>query len=244
MNGVTPRKIVSSGTSRGDALDHEHVHADRRGDQPELDHHDDDDAEPHRVVAQRVDDREHDRDRQQDHRQRIEQAAEDEIHPDDDEQDRVRPSGRPVIQSLTRVGIDARIRKLLNRMAPIRMVKIIAVVLTVSISALPSELAVGAAIDDPEHEGADRADAGGLGRREDAEIEPADHQQEQRGRAPDAAQRDQPRSLNVERAAGGPSVGLMRVMIAIASMKPATVRIPGRKPARNSVEMLVSVNRP
>ena len=47
----------------------------------------------------------------------------------------VLPSGSPVIQLLTRVGIEARIRKLLNRMAPIRIVKIIAVVLTVSSSA-------------------------------------------------------------------------------------------------------------
>ena len=46
----------------------------------------------------------------------------------------VLPSGRPEIQSLTRVGTDARIRKLLNRMAPISTVKIIAVVFTVSIS--------------------------------------------------------------------------------------------------------------
>jgi hypothetical protein len=35
MNGVTPRKIVSSGTN---------VHADRQGDQAELDDHHDDNA--------------------------------------------------------------------------------------------------------------------------------------------------------------------------------------------------------
>ena len=58
------------------------------------------------------------------------------------------PSGRPVIQSLIRVGIEARIRKLLNRMAPIRMVKIIAVVFTVSISALHQHLRAEAAVDD------------------------------------------------------------------------------------------------
>ena len=40
-----------------DALDYEHVHADRRVDQAELDRHDDDDAEPDRIelaVAERV----------------------------------------------------------------------------------------------------------------------------------------------------------------------------------------------
>ena len=50
----------------------------------------------------------------------------------------VLPSGRPVIQPLTIVGIEARIRKLLNRIAPIRIVKIIAVVFTVSSNALAS----------------------------------------------------------------------------------------------------------
>ena len=36
----------------------------------------------------------------------------------------------------------------------------------------------------------------------------------------------------------------MRVITAMASMNPATVKRPGRKPARNSFEMLVSVKRP
>ena len=47
-----------------------------------------------------------------------------------------------------------------------------------------------------------------------------------------------------DRPPGGPSRGFIRVITAIVSMKLATVRIPGRKPARNSCEMLVSVNRP
>jgi hypothetical protein len=40
-----------SGTSLGDPLDYEYAHADRRGDQPEPDHHNDDNDEPDRVVS-------------------------------------------------------------------------------------------------------------------------------------------------------------------------------------------------
>ena len=56
----------------------------------------------------------------------------------------VLPSGRAVIQPLTSVGIEARIRKLLNKIAPIRIVKICAVVFTVSSSDWPTARAVRA----------------------------------------------------------------------------------------------------
>src|SRR6185437_13808275 len=65
------------------ALDDEHVHADRRMDQAELDRHDDDDAEPHRIEAELGDDREDDRHRQDDHRHDVHQAAQHQVHQHD-----------------------------------------------------------------------------------------------------------------------------------------------------------------
>src|SRR5882724_8851197 len=69
-----------------DALDDEHVHADRRMDQPEFDGHHDDDAEPDRVEAKRGDDREDDRHGQDDHRHGVHQAAEHQVHHHDQRQ--------------------------------------------------------------------------------------------------------------------------------------------------------------
>ena len=78
-NGVTPRKIVAVDDARQHALDDEHVHADRRADQADLDDDDDDDAEPDRVEAEADDEREEHRHREQDHRQLFHRRAEDDV---------------------------------------------------------------------------------------------------------------------------------------------------------------------
>jgi hypothetical protein len=57
-NGSTPLKDRRETHVLDHALDHEHVHADRRMDQPEFDRHHDDDAEPDRIEAERRDHRE------------------------------------------------------------------------------------------------------------------------------------------------------------------------------------------
>ena len=49
MNGSTPLKTVRVRHLRQQRLQHEEVHADRRADQADLDHHHDEDAEPDRV---------------------------------------------------------------------------------------------------------------------------------------------------------------------------------------------------
>src|SRR6267143_1709264 len=59
--------------------EHEHVHADRRADESDLDHAHDDDSEPDRVETQMHDDREEHRDRQQDHRQLLHRGAEEDV---------------------------------------------------------------------------------------------------------------------------------------------------------------------
>src|SRR5271169_3230993 len=65
------------------ALDHKHVHADRRVDQPEFHRHDDDHAEPDRIEAEMGDHREDDRHRQDDHGHGVHQAAKHQIHDHD-----------------------------------------------------------------------------------------------------------------------------------------------------------------
>src|SRR4051812_47960622 len=69
-----------------DAFDDEHIHADRRMDQAELDRHDDDDAEPDRVEAELGDHGKDDRHRQDDHGHGVHQAAEHQIHQHDQRQ--------------------------------------------------------------------------------------------------------------------------------------------------------------
>src|SRR6185369_16955535 len=71
------------------ALDHEHIHADRRMDQAELDRHHDDDAEPNRIEAEMDNDREDDRHGEDDHGHRIHQAAQHQIHHHDQREDAV-----------------------------------------------------------------------------------------------------------------------------------------------------------
>ncbi len=90
------------------------------------------------------------------------------------------------------------------------------------------------------------AHAGSLGRREPADIEPADHHQEQQCGAPHAAQRLEPVAASPCSAAGGPSFGSMRQTMEIVAMKLEHRRQEARDEAsaRNSAEMLVSVSRP
>src|SRR5512135_2387540 len=66
-----------------DALDHEYVHADRRVDQPQLDGHDDDHAEPDRIEAERRDHREDDRHGQDDHGHGVHETSERDVHQHD-----------------------------------------------------------------------------------------------------------------------------------------------------------------
>ena len=75
-NGITPRNTVPVLHLRQQRLQHEQVHAHRRADQADLDHHHDQDAEPDRVDAQVHDEREEHRHREQDHGQLLHRGAE------------------------------------------------------------------------------------------------------------------------------------------------------------------------
>ena len=73
-----------------DAPQHEHVEPHRRGDEADLGHHHDDDAEPHRVVPEAHDQREENRHGQEQHGQRLEHAAEQEVDEEDEQHHRPR----------------------------------------------------------------------------------------------------------------------------------------------------------
>ena len=170
-------------------LDDEHVHPDRRMDQPKFHRHHDDHAEPHGIEAQRGDDRKDDRDRQDDHRHRVHQAAEDEIHQHDQHQHAVAAeaeTGDERGHLLRRLrhreevaeqdgadqdgehrgggagGLQQRGQNVLARQPAAR---------------------------DTDQERAGRADTSRLGRREQSAIQSADDEHEQQQRRPDVAHR-------------------------------------------------------
>ena len=95
MNGMHAREDRRETDVLHHALDHEHVHPDRRMNEPEFDRHDDDDAEPDRIEAELRDHREDDRHGQDDHGQRVHQAAEHDIHHHDQRQHAVAAEPQP-----------------------------------------------------------------------------------------------------------------------------------------------------
>src|SRR5882672_12478760 len=80
---------------RDHALDDEYHHPDRRMDEPELDRHHDDDAEPDRIEAELLDDGKDDWHREDDHGERIHQASQYEIHEHDERQHAVTSETQP-----------------------------------------------------------------------------------------------------------------------------------------------------
>ena len=178
----------AQGDFRHHALDDEHVHADGRRDQAELDHHHHQNAEPDRIEVQTLDDGEKDRNGQQDHGQGVEHAAHDHVDQQDDRHDHHRRVGQVVDEVRQGVGDAGKHQQVVQRQGADQDNK------------NHRRRADGLhqrVLDRPpaqpppqgrDNESADGADAGGLGRREDAEVNAADDQQEQQQYTPSASQ--------------------------------------------------------
>ena len=96
--------------------------------------------------------------------------------------------------------------------------------------------AVELAAQQAEDEGAAGADAAGLGRREEAAVQAADHEDEQHQRRPDVLQVGRRSAQGLSSPAGSQS-GRTRTMIAMVSTYIAIARMPGTMPAMNSLPM-------
>ena len=185
---------IAEGNAVGERIDHVDVEADGRGDQPDLDDDQGEDAEPDRDLflgeaeIEPGHQREEHRHGEQDHRQAVHHAAQHQIDQEDPDQDRHRRQPRFAEQvgelhrnlgqreeAVIDLGADQDDEDHRGRLRRLQQAR------GEALPAQPSE-------DDGDQPGRRRADRRALGRREHPEIDAADHQQEDRRDGPHRAE--------------------------------------------------------